>query len=295
MKEDLNIKLETGFIDLEKNLASRDLSIGLRASLAAGQMLRGAFYSKYESGLNPDGSQFTPFDVQAEKIAKDLIKEFEPEAVVMGEELTPNEDVSGRDFWVIDGIDGTTNFSRKIPICNFTLAKVENGQTSVAVVYEFLKDNIYFAVKGGGSYLNSRKLSVVERPFNESVITFAPLLNVRKGKGKYEGEQVESLWNSMKQISEKSKRFHREFQSGGLELSWVASGKLDGYLSSWTNPWDLSAGVLIVREAGGIVTNVFGQEWQPGYLGVVAGTKTVHPEILGIYQSEFLKAFEKIG
>lgn len=69
----------------------------------------------------------------------------------------------------------------------------------------------------------------------------------------------------MKEITKGSRRFHREFQSGGLELAWVASGKLDSYASAWTNPWDLSAGVLLVREANGIATNILGQESQPSY------------------------------
>ncbi len=286
---ELETRLQTGVIDLERKLQSRDLSIGLRASLTAGHMLRRAFYSKYESGLNEDGSQHTPFDSQAEIIAKQIIRKFDPDAVIMGEELTPTEDISGKEFWVIDGIDGTTNFSREIPFCNFTMARIQDGKTSMGIVYEFLNNNLYFAVKEKGAYLNGQQLNVVERPFNQSVITFAPLLNVRKGKGTQERELVEGTWSAMKEISRQSSRFHREFQSGGLELSWIASGKLDGYLSSWTSPWDLSAGVLIVREAGGIATNVYGEEWQPSYLGVVAGTKTTHTEILRIYQDEFSK------
>lgn len=212
MKENLGTKIEFGTICVERKLGNSDLSIGLRDSVAAGQMLRKAFYSNFESNLNPDGSQFTPFDSQAESIAKRIIKNFEPDAIILGEELTSNEDVSHKNFWVIDGIDGTTNFSRNIPICNFTVAKIENGKTSVGVVYEFLKNNIYFAVNGKGSYLNGKPIEIIERPFKDSVVSFAPLLNVRKGKGEYENELVDAAWMAMRKISEGSGRFHREFQ-----------------------------------------------------------------------------------
>lgn len=119
-----------------------------------------------------------------------------------------------------------------------------------------------------------------ERPYEESVISFAPLLDTRKHKTEHETALVESVWQAMKKISQDSGRFHREFQSGGQELAWVASGKLDGFASSWTNPWDLSAGVLLVREAGGVATNILGQEWQPSYWGVIAGSKTVHAQMI---------------
>lgn len=272
---------------LEKKVITPDMTIILRCAKEAGALLRHFYYTQFEEKLNPDNSTHTPFDEQAEKIAKTIIREHYPDAVIMGEELSPNEDISGKDFWTIDGIDGTTNYARKIPVCNFTMAKVENGVATAGAVFDFLRGELYFAVKGMGAYKNLEKIHVVERPFNESLITFAPLLDVRKGKGRFEYQEVEATWEGMKDISEKSSRFHREFQSGGLELSWLASGKLDGYASSWTSPWDLSAGVLIVKEAGGIATNIRGDEWQPSYWGVIAGSKSVQPKMLEILQRNF--------
>lgn len=265
------------------------LVTALTSAFAAGAMLRRAFHSQYESYVKADQSEHTPFDVRAERIARNRIKRFDPNAIFLGEELSPNENVAGRNFWTIDGIDGTTNFSRRIPLWNFTQAYVENGRTRVGVVYAPIFREMYYAVEGQGAYLNGRPIGVAERPFSESVVTFAPLLDVRRGKGEYEQAAVEALWRGMEKISKGSRRFHREFQSGGLELAWVASGKLDGYASSWTNPWDLSAGALLVREAGGIVTNILGEVWRPSYWGVIAGSQTVHPEILGVLGRLFLE------
>ena len=258
------------------------LTAAIKAAVAAGGLLVPAFYSKYEHYVQQDKSEYTKWDGQSEMLARTIIRHFEPQAKIMGEELSPNADVSGEDFWAIDGIDGTTNFTRRIPVCNVTLAKIEKGQVEVGVVFDFLNKGLYYAVRGGGAYHNGQQIHASNVPFNESVITFAPLLNVRKGKGLTEGLEVEALWQGMKEISEKSRRFHREFQSGGLELAWVAEGKLEGYASSWTNPWDLSAGALLVEEAGGIVTNIFNEPWKPGYYGVIAGNLLVHKEMIDI-------------
>lgn len=257
----------------------------IEAAFASGRMLKEAFDTVYPTWVQGDRSEYTPFDAEAERIASSVIKQRDPYALILGEDISPNEDVRGKDFWAIDGIDGTTNFARRIPICNHTLAYVEKGRTKVGVVFDFLNRNLYYAVAGNGAFLNGRPIQVKERPFSESLITFAPLLDVRKGKGETEGLEVEALWEGMRKISVASRRFHREFQSGGLELAWVASGKLDGYASSWTNPWDLSAGALLVEEAGGIATNIFGESWRPGYYGVIAGSQTVHKEMIAILKS----------
>lgn len=252
------------------------------AALVAGNRLRIAFNTVYPTWVQGDRSEYTPFDARAEKIASWVIKRYHPSALILGEDISPNENVEGRNFWAVDGIDGTTNFARRIPMCNHTLAYVEEGRTKVGVVFDFLNGDLYYAVAGGGAFLNGQPTCVVERPFNQSVITYAPLLDVRRGKGTTEGLEVEALWKGMREISVASGRFGREIQAGGLEQAWVASGKLDGYASSWTNPWDLSAGALLVQEAGGVSTNIFGEPWTPGYYGVIAGSKTVHAEMIRI-------------
>lgn len=271
-------------------MEDRGTEIMLVTALHAGNMLTRAFYSTFESRVKEDQSEFTPFDIQAERIARRGIKQFDPAAVFMGEELSPNEDVSGKNFWTIDGIDGTTNFSRGIPIWNFTMAYVERGRTKLGIVYVPLNNEMFYAAEGQGAYLNGKPIHIKERPYTESVITFAPLLDVRQGKGEFEAAEVEALWKGMEEITKGSRRFHREFQSGGQELAWVASGRLDGYASSWTNPWDLSAGALLVRAAGGIATNILGEEWQPSYWGVIVGSQTVHPELLKVLKQLFLEA-----
>lgn len=271
----------------------RSLEMMVMAAIRAGRMLHTAFYSDYESHVKADQSEHTPFDIQAEKIAAKIVHRFDPDIKVIGEELSPKvtlAELQNVKVVAFDGIDGTTNFSRRIPLCNFTgnlslPNEAGEPELSVGVVYDFLHGELYYALKGHGSYCNGERISVnTSRAFTESLITFAPLLDVRKGKGENEGRAVAALWGGMRAISQQSRRFHREFQSGGQELSWVACGRLDGYASSWTNPWDLGAGVLIVREAGGKATDIYGLDWQPSFEGVIAGSPQIHKEMVWIFQ-----------
>ena len=278
-------KMDSNFLKWPLVSENEALKTALEASFVAGAILKKGFFEKFESYMKEDQSEYTPFDIQAEEIAIREIKKFDRNAVFLSEEISPGENVEDKNFWTIDGIDGTTNFSRGIPLWNFTMAYVEKGRVKIGIVYVPLQNEMYYAVEGQGAYCNGKKISIKERPYNESVITFAPLLDVRKNKGKHEKKLVEALWKGMEKVSKDSGRFHREFQSGGQELAWVASGRLDGYASSWTSPWDLSAGVLLVREAGGVATNILGQDWQPSYWGVIAGSKTIHREMMKTFSS----------
>ncbi|MFH0937474.1 MAG: inositol monophosphatase family protein [Candidatus Daviesbacteria bacterium] len=288
-------------------LVSEDLALqtAVGVSLKAGKILRSAFYKGVETHLYEDRSNYTEFDGMVENLAKGVIRRLQPGSKIMGEEYSKDEDISGKDFWTVDGVDGTTNFANGIDTFNFTTAQVVNGETRVAVVYDPIRRKCYYAAEGERAYCNGQPIHVSNRPFGECLLSFAPLRDVRKGRGYYERELVEALWAGMEKITKESGRFHRELQSGGLELSYVASGILDGYASSWTSPYDLAPGAFIARRAGAIVTNMQGKEWhpmieeatpgsgekkwRPNYWGVIAGNPIVQPEMLEILQKYFEK------
>ncbi|MFA5932993.1 MAG: inositol monophosphatase family protein [Microgenomates group bacterium] len=292
---------------IEKNyknwpLVSEDQSLktAIEISLKAGKILRTAFYKGVKTHLYDDKSNYTKFDGMVEMMAKKAIRNLQPDSKILGEEYSKDEDVSGKKFWTVDGVDGTTNFATGIPIFNFTIGEVVDGKTRSAVVYDPINHNCYYSAEGEKAYRNGQPLNVSNHPFEECLLSFAPLRNVRKGRGYYEKELVEALWSGMKDITNRSGRFHRELQSGGLELSFVASGILDGYASSWTSPYDLAPGALIARRAGATVTNMQGldwhpmieeaapgtveKKWRPNYWGVIAGNPMVQPKMLEIFQ-----------
>jgi len=294
-----NIHKSTGPSAKERELSKLPLVAGnerlfllLNIARRQGSLLRRGFHSRFDTHVQGDQSDWTPFDKKAEVNARREIRKFDPQAQIMGEELTPDMNIPKVPFWVVDPIDGTTNFSQGIPFCNFTTAYIKDGLVQAGVVFNFLTGEYYYAVLDSGSFkakgTKYKSLKVdKERPFNKSVISFAPLRYYGRDKWPFEEQAVNALWHGMEEITKTSGRFHREMQSGGLELSYVAEGRFHGFASSWTSPWDLSAGVLLVREAGGIVTNIFGETWQPSFAGVIAGTPKVHPEMLAILQKHF--------
>lgn len=299
------MKNEYSPIDFDKwPLIKEHDALALQLAIASevGKTLYDAFYQGVKSHVGIDQSEQTTIEEEIEVRAREMIHQNYPNVSIMGEEVKPDEDISGKHFFVIDPVDGTTNWTRGFPICNFTMAEAVDGELKSSIVYDFLHGTTYYAVKDGGAFKDGYPIYVSKRPFRESVICFAPLRDVRKGKGEYEGSLVKALWDGMEDITIQSGRFHREIQSGALELAEVARGIWDGYASSWTNPWDLSGGVLLVKEGGGRATTMLGNDWQPryknkpNYWGVIAGNSEVHGAMLPILQEHFEKdLFNRYG
>lgn len=278
----------------------QNLAMLVHAAYEAGKVLHAGFHSDYKSSVKADQSEECPFDLLAEKKALEIITTYRSGLKFFGEESKRQarpDQLKGKVavFW--DGIDGTTNFTRRIPVCsttgNLTVPSGHDGslELEAGVVHDFLHGEIFYALRSFGAYCNGERIQIPYREFSKSVITYAPLLDAgRKGKGEHEAAKVRAVRAAETTITDRSRRFGREFQSGGQELSYVACGRLDGYISSWTNPWDLGAGVLIVREAGGEATNIYGLDWQPGYDGVVAAGPGIHSQMLSILQEFFQPA-----
>ena len=184
--------------------------------------------------------------------------------------------------WYIDGLDGTTNLTRGIPICDFTMAKADGKEVSTAVVFDFIQGNMYYAIRGEGAYVNGKRISPVNRAFEESVIEFDPLHSTNKTPGEERKKEVDAVWEAMREITFESGRFHRKLCAEPLSLAWVAEGRLDGHVSSWTYPWDAAAGSLIAKEAGKVVSDLRGKPWEPSYDGIVVASPDVHEKLIRI-------------
>lgn len=266
------------------------LKVAIEACLNAGKHLFDGYYKNYQTTLNSDKSDHTPYDIQSEKIIESVLRSHKDNDAIVSEELYPDCSHLPKTFWTIDGIDGTTNYSRQIPICNVTLSKVENGELYYGVVYDFIHDELFYAMKDHGAYLNGKRIKTVNRNFSESVISIYPMRYVSTRKNaEIEKSHVQTMWRTMREIVEITGRFPREIQSGALELAWIAAGRLDAFCAAWTNPWDLSAGILLVKESGGVATSLCGDSWQPSQEGLIVGSKSVHHEILVIYNKLFVE------
>ena len=174
--------------------------------------------------------------------------------------------------WIIDPIDGTTNFLHGIPIFAISIALEREGQLVSAVVYNPVVDEMYMAEKGHGAYLNDKRLRVAARKSMKEALfaTGAPFLG-RPGHKRFLAE-LEAVLAVSPGI--------RRCGAASLDLACVAAGRYDGFWERGINAWDVAAGILLVREAGGVVTDPDGGSRMLETGELVATNEVLHPQIL---------------
>jgi myo-inositol-1(or 4)-monophosphatase len=193
----------------------------------------------------------TAVDKEVEKHVIDMILQRYPDHGILGEESTFPGDPAGFDtLWVIDPIDGTTNFVHQQINFSVSIAVYHKGEGLVGVVYDPSRDELFYAVKGEGAYLNDRRLRLKRQVrLEEALLCTSVFWNKR-------AEQM-GIDLIVKKLAGKV-RGMRLLGSAALEMAYVAAGRLDGYVSLSLNAWDFGAGKIIVEEAGGVVTTMSG-------------------------------------
>ena len=193
----------------------------------------------------------TEFDVRSEEIIlSSLQKEF-PDHAILAEESGLNTTISEYQ-WVIDPLDGTTNFAHGIPIFAVTIALLKNNAPIVGVVYDPLRNEMFSAELGQGASLNNQAIHVSSQmDLGQAIISTGFPYDLRTNPR-----------NNLAQFVQFQLRTQavRHLAAAALDCAWTAMGRLDGYWEFGTKPWDVGAGALIVREASGQVTSAAGQE-----------------------------------
>ncbi len=183
--------------------------------------------------------------------------------------------------WVIDPLDGTTNYLHGVPHWAISVAlerRTETGSETVCgAIYNPVNDEMFWAEKGVGAFLNERRLRVSGRREIKDALfaTGIPFAAVAPQRRLAFARTLGVLMPQVAGI--------RRFGAAALDLAWVAAGRYDGYWELGLKPWDMAAGALIVREAGGFATDAAGGELsleQPGGVDVVAANPTLHPKLL---------------
>jgi myo-inositol-1(or 4)-monophosphatase len=193
----------------------------------------------------------TEFDMRSEEIVIAAIQREFPEHAILAEESGLNATVSDYQ-WVIDPLDGTTNFAHGIPIFAVTIALLKNNSPIVGVVYDPLRDETFTAEVGQGTFLNNRPIHVSSQAdLGHAVVSTGFPYDIRTNPR-----------NNLAQFVQFQLRAQavRQLGSSALDCAWTATGRLDGFWEFGAKPWDVGAGALIVREAGGQVTSVDGGE-----------------------------------
>ena len=252
----------------------------------AGSKLREFFAQGVETEYKGDVDLVTVADRTVEKLIKGRLAEVFPEHGVYGEEGT-RERMSGEYRWYVDPLDGTTNFAHGFPQFCVSMGLEQrpidaqgplDGALVAAVIYDPMRDELYTAERGRGATLNGKPIHVSRIPdLAESLIATG--------------------FPSRKRHDSPNVHFYHEFTlrshgvrragSAALDLAFVASGRLEAFWEFNLNPWDTAAGVLLVREAGGHVSDFAGGPFQLDSKEILASNGLIHDELVGLFKQMF--------
>ena len=216
----------------------------------------------------------TQYDIETEKyLLKTLTKEFDGYTLV-GEESYSGSYNLDRAIY-IDPIDGTTNFIHTIPHLAISLGLWENAEAKMAVVYNPILDELFWAKKGEGAWLGDRRLRVSENSNLQNSLIATGFPYAKANKGVEYHWVVKNFTKLLPQIQD-----FRRLGAASLDLSYLAQGIFDGFYEIDLKPWDVSAGILLVQEAGGVVTNLNSEPYRFGDKGIVAGNLATHKALM---------------
>jgi len=252
-------------------MISQIKKVALAAVRQAGQMLIREYekFNRAEVMLKSHHEILTKADLMSQEIIINELKKYFPAYGIVSEER-PAEKIYYEYVWYLDPIDGTTNFSMHNPLWSISLALAKNDELVFGLVNAPRLEEVYTATIGQGAELNGKKMSVSKIFQGKVLNTFC------HGPKDADIKKALAYWRRQK-LNELD---CRQMGSGAIELAYVASGRVESFLAPGTHDWDVAAGVLLVREAGGKVTDFDGRDWRLGEPNIAASNGKVHRQIL---------------
>ena len=218
----------------------------------------------------------TQVDLETEALIADRLRQAVPGSIVLGEELTP--DATTADLvWVVDPLDGTTNFLHGYPAYGVSIGAVVEDEPTVGVVVDVARSITYHAIRGGGAWCEGRQLTVsaTSEPASALIGTGFPF------------KVVQLLPTYLRQFSTILQRTAGVRRGGAASLDFadIAQGRFDGFWELHLAPWDVAAGTVLVREAGGVVTDMEGNGGVLRHGPYVAGNPAIHAWLLDVLRT----------
>jgi len=253
-------------------------SLNLTRLAAAAATRASAYLRSVERPVNPtawttkgQNDFVTACDREAEAIIAEVLLAGEPGSVVMGEELSPGHH-RGELTWIVDPIDGTTNFVHGFPAFAVSIAAEVDGRLEAGVVLHVEPNRLYHATRNHGAWCDDVRLRVspIELPGFALIGTGYPFKHP---------EHLGAYLPQFARIAPATAGIRRA-GSAALDLCWVAAGVFDGFWELMLAPWDMAAGLLLVREAGGRATDLDGGDVSARHSGIVAGNAAIHSWLL---------------
>jgi myo-inositol-1(or 4)-monophosphatase len=262
-----------------KTVSSLDLlHLARTAAERAAAYIRGVEQPADPAGWALKGSRdfVTEVDRTAEQLITETLLAAEPGSRIIGEELNPTIVTQGL-VWIIDPLDGTTNFLHRFPSYAVSIAAAVDGILEAGVVLHIPLGQACTAVRGGGAWLGERRLAV-------STIPNAELALIGTGFPFRDVSQLREYQEQFGRVARATSGIRRP-GSAALDLADVAAGRFDGFWEQRLSVWDIAAGALLVREAGGIITDFQGRDIGIEHSEVVAGNPQIHEWLLNTLNS----------
>ncbi|MEZ5345369.1 MAG: inositol monophosphatase family protein [Pyrinomonadaceae bacterium] len=250
------------------------LNFAMETAREAGSVLLEKFGRKIKVSKKGEIDLVTEADIASEKFIVEKIKTYHPMHSILAEESGEAVLIGdGKWKWIIDPLDGTTNFAHGYPCFCVTIALEYKGEIVIAATYDPTRDEMFSAEKGNGASLNNKSIFVseTEKLSDSLLVTGFP----------YDISKRDDFARNFTDMLLRSRAVRRD-GSAAIDLAYVACGRFDGFWEDGLNPWDMAAGVLLINEAGGKTSYYDGSEFSVYRPPLCASNGLIHDEMLGV-------------
>ena len=255
-------------------LRSALLNVMIKAARKAGRALKRDFgeVENLQVSLKGPANFVSAADHKAEETLYEELEQARPGYGFLGEEGGAREGADKTHRWIVDPLDGTLNFLHGIPHFAVSIALEREGTIVAGVVYNPANDDLFTAERGKGAFLNDARLRVGGRRRLADAVVACALPHPSRGDAALARAEHQAVQEKVAGL--------RRFGAAALDLAWVAAGRLDAYWERTLSPWDMAAGIVLVREAGGFVTDLTGRDSMLPSGDVLAGNAHIHGDLL---------------
>jgi len=250
-------------------MGNQVLEVAVETATEAGGILLCEFDRPAKISYKGEADLVTQADRRSEEAIVGRLRTYFPKHAIVAEEGSGQKG-DGRHRWIVDPLDGTTNFAHGYPCFAVSIGFEEDGELQVGVIYQPITKELFTASRGEGAYLNEKRIRVSSIDHLSTSLLATGFPSTKRARN----PNIHYYWN----FTLRSHGVRRD-GSAALDLASVACGRFDGFWEFGLHPWDTAAGVLLVREAGGLVTNFSGEPYRPGDYETLASNGHIHSEL----------------
>jgi myo-inositol-1(or 4)-monophosphatase len=251
----------------------KDFAINLARD--AGDLLRGKFNSTHEIHYKGEINLVTEADKMSEDLIIAAINNSFPDHGILAEE-SPAQNLQAMMRWIIDPLDGTTNYAHGYPVFCVSIALENEGMIVLGVIYDPLRDDMFVAERGCGAYLNGKKMKVSQTAtLSRSLLATGFPYDIRVSE-----DNNLNYFNLMAMEVQAIRRAG----AAALDIAYLAAGRFDGFWELKLMPWDMAAACLMVEEAGGMITDMFGGKWDISLPDVLVSNGLIHEQMISVFK-----------